>query len=159
MEQPKIPKEYFINIESLYEGINELEYTIDSSYMDIEGLQKDIEIQLRITKIIKKIIVKGKIIFKLELECARCLEKFITNFIEDVNSVFLPEAVVGVRLDEEVEDPEVNFYTGKTINLLPLLRDTVILSIPIKPVCSSLCKGLCPVCGKNLNEEDCKCSR
>ena len=40
--------------------------------------------------------------------------------------------------------------------MLPVLRDTILLSIPLKPLCREECKGLCPVCGKNLNEGECE---
>ncbi|MDD5530115.1 MAG: DUF177 domain-containing protein [bacterium] len=159
MEEIKIPKEYFINIEGLREGVNEFKYTTDGLYLEIGELQKGIEIQLKVTKIVKRLIVKGKIIFSLELECARCLEKYIIKFTEGISSVFLPNNPSGIKSEEETEDPDVNFYTGKTISLVQLIRDIILLAIPIKPLCSVSCKGICPVCGKNLNEADCGCPR
>ena len=159
MEEPKIPKEYLVNTESLGNGVNQLKYTIEGSDLEIKELKKNIEINLLITKIIKKILIKGTIVFKLELECARCMESSIINFAEEVKSVFLPYSLTAVQSEEETEDPDVNFYKGKTINLMPLIRDTILLAVPIKPICTPSCKGLCPVCGKNLNEGDCGCSR
>ncbi|MFA5033695.1 MAG: DUF177 domain-containing protein [bacterium] len=158
MEEIKIPKEYFINVEGLREGGNEFKYTTDGLYLEISELQKGIEIQLKVTKIGKRLIVRGKIIFNLELECARCLEKYVLNFAESINSVFLPNNPSGLKTEEETEDPDVNFYTGKTINIVQLIRDIILLAIPIKPLCGASCKGICPLCGKNLNEADCRCS-
>ena len=60
---------------------------------------------------------------------------------------FSPDAV-----DEEV-------YRGKVIDLDPLVREQLLLALPRYPVCQEDCKGLCPVCGQNLNEKDCGCDR
>lgn len=60
---------------------------------------------------------------------------------------FEPKAV-----DEET-------YEGKVIELDPLVREQVLLALPGYPVCQEGCKGLCPVCGANLNERDCGCDR
>src|SRR5206468_3309557 len=63
--------------------------------------------------------------------------------------------------EEEVEasfDPDnvdEESYSGKEIDLRPALREQILLSIPPSPLCKEDCKGLCPVCGKDLNEGDC----
>jgi len=50
-------------------------------------------------------------------------------------------------------------YRGKVIDLDPLVKEQVFLALPRYPVCKDACKGLCPVCGQNLNEKDCGCDR
>jgi len=50
-------------------------------------------------------------------------------------------------------------YRGKVIDLDPLVREQLLLALPRYPVCKDACKGLCPVCGQNLNEKDCGCDR
>ena len=57
------------------------------------------------------------------------------------------------------EDAEEETYTGKVIDLDPIVREQVLLALPGYPVCDEGCKGLCSVCGANLNERDCGCDR
>ena len=54
---------------------------------------------------------------------------------------------------------EEDTYTGKVIDLDPIVREQVLLALPAYPVCNEGCKGLCPVCGANLNERECGCDR
>jgi uncharacterized protein len=57
------------------------------------------------------------------------------------------------------EDAEEETYTGKVIDLDPIVREQILLAVPGYPVCDEGCKGLCSVCGANLNERDCGCDR
>ncbi len=57
------------------------------------------------------------------------------------------------------EDAEEETYTGKVIDLDPIVREQIALALPGYPVCDESCKGLCSVCGANLNERDCGCDR
>jgi uncharacterized protein len=59
------------------------------------------------------------------------------------------------RADEVDEER----YTGKVIELDPLVQEQLVLSLPPYPVCADGCKGLCTICGQNLNEKDCGCDR
>jgi uncharacterized protein len=56
-------------------------------------------------------------------------------------------------------EAEEETYAGKTVDLDPFLREQIILALPAYPVCDESCKGLCPVCGANLNERECGCDR
>jgi uncharacterized protein len=73
-----------------------------------------------------------------ELECARCLKKFEIPVEEKFNL-------------------DYNIKSKTTLDIAPDIRQEMILEYPIKPLCHELCKGLCPVCGKNLNEGKCEC--
>jgi hypothetical protein len=54
-------------------------------------------------------------------------------------------------------DLDRDFYTGETVNLESILREQVLLTLPLKPLCAETCKGLCPGCGTDLNQETCQC--
>jgi uncharacterized protein len=56
-------------------------------------------------------------------------------------------------------DAEEDTYSGKVIDLDPLLREQLVLALPGYPVCREDCKGLCSVCGANLNDRECGCDR
>jgi uncharacterized protein len=73
--------------------------------------------------------------------------------------LFRPQTV-NVGPDEaemQDTDAEVAFYEGDGVELEDILREQMLLAVPIKLVCSDACKGLCPQCGKNLNSGDCHC--
>jgi len=145
-----------IKVDSLKEGVNEIECPISGSSLSINELQKDVAAQLILIKKGKKVEIRGKINFSLSLVCARCLSEFTQPFIEEFDSLFLPGRAVAVN-ELSYEDVRANFYIGEEIDILPIVRDTILLSIPIKPLCHENCKGLCTRCGKNLNEGPCKC--
>ncbi|MBM4294554.1 MAG: DUF177 domain-containing protein, partial [Deltaproteobacteria bacterium] len=54
-------------------------------------------------------------------------------------------------------DLDVDFISGENIDLQGIVREQIILSMPLKPLCHEDCRGLCPGCGANLNREACTC--
>ena len=67
------------------------------------------------------------------------------------------KGAIGGSFDAEGADEEI--YRGKEIDLDPLLREQILLAVPGYPVCREGCRGLCTVCGANLNERECGCER
>jgi uncharacterized protein len=67
-----------------------------------------------------------------------------------------------IAKEEEIEIPademEVGFYSGDGIELADVATEQVILSVPMKVICGSECRGLCPVCGANRNLTRCDCA-
>ena len=57
----------------------------------------------------------------------------------------------------QAEELEISYYQGDFIDLTPIICEQIILQIPIKPLCSEECKGLCPHCGINMNVASCSC--
>ncbi len=102
----------------------------------------------------------GTVSSTLGLECSRCLETFESTMTGNVTSIFMPQA--DDRKDEpeaklSPEDLDVQFYGGDEIDLFMPIRDQIALAVPMQPLCSESCQGLCPVCGVNMNEEKCSC--
>ena len=87
-------------------------------------------------------LAKGRITCKKSFLCDRCLEPSIKNQIHDFN-----EEIGRDEIEEDIVD------------LTNIIRDTIITSQPIKNLCKDDCKGLCPICGVNLNESECGCNR
>jgi uncharacterized protein len=56
------------------------------------------------------------------------------------------------------DEVEVSYYTGEGVLLEDVLREQVLLAVPLKTVCREDCRGLCPHCGRNLNVEQCNCA-
>jgi len=152
-------KEGLIDVRSLDEGLNEIELIIPVPALLIESLKDDPKVQLKLFKTGEKITAKGNVTFALMLECSRCLVDFNKEFTEDLDVFFLPG--FSEPKEKELSEDEVKtlFYGNKEVDLLPVIRDTILLSIPMKPLCDEDCKGLCPKCGKNLNDGPCECKK
>ena len=101
----------------------------------------------------------GRVQTTLELPCGRCLEPFTMPVDQPFDLRYQPHALnagVGERELEE-DDLTTAFYEHDEIDLGQLMREQFYLSLPMKPLCSPGCHGLCPLCGTNLNRGTCAC--
>ena len=105
------------------------------------------------------ILVRGQLSGHLDLACSRCLESFIHPVAADFDLLLVPGPGALAGEDEELSpsDLDLDYYTGEVVDLEGLLREQIILMVPVKPLCDEVCKGLCPQCGANLNRETCHC--
>jgi uncharacterized protein len=103
---------------------------------------------VRVTRTPQGILVQVDFQTLIDLECVRCLTDFQQTLKIDFTELyaFSPRYVT----DSGLIMPE----TG-VIDLAPVLREYILLEIPISPLCRLDCKGLCPICGNNLNESIC----
>lgn len=115
---------------------------------------------LRIAKIGRDFRVTGQVHGSLSLSCARCLDAFSYSIDTDVD-IELRQKPKDLAFELELKDDEMDVYyfEGDELDLDPYVYEEVILSIPIRALCSDTCKGMCPQCGKNLNQEECRCER
>lgn len=111
-------------------------------------------------QIIKDIRLKGHLSAGLELQCARCLEPVQQDVKRDFELLYRPLGTDAGRDELSVTDAEaeIGYYQGNGLLLEDVLREQVLLALPLKVTCREDCRGLCPQCGKNLNEEQCSCS-
>src|SRR5260370_583713 len=106
-----------------------------------------------------QIRIEGNLETKLELVCARCLEPVV----EDVSRTFdlfyapLPKDAKPKEDQLKDDDTEIGFYQGPGLFLADVLKEQVLLAVPLKGICQSDCRGLCTNCGANLNHEECRC--
>ena len=87
--------------------------------------------------------------------CARCAESYEFELSTPLDFVLLPRD--GRWTEEELEAQDVDSYDGEEIDLSPLVRERVLLSLPTLPLCREDCRGLCSRCGTNLNTDPCGC--
>ena len=130
-----------------------------------------------------EIRVTGQVRVRLQSECDRCLEaaEFPVDssfelYYRPVADGYLgvnannvarrghrPEAVIAsraVRLEEKSLDAgeaEMGFYEGDGLELNDVLREFILLALPMQKLCEENCKGICPVCGQNRNQNECRC--
>jgi uncharacterized protein len=110
-------------------------------------------------KAVQDIRVKGKLETSLEVPCARCLEPVIHEVERSFDLLYRPLGIDSGHEELSVTDAEaeIGYYEGEGLLLEDTLREQVLLALPLKTLCREDCKGLCPHCGKNLNEVQCAC--
>ena len=123
--------------------------------------------------------VTGRVQTRLKLECGRCLEPFEMPVDSAFELRYVPAPGVAEPQtpapgrgrdgqergreghDEEAEvaedDLTTAFYKDETLDLGELMHEQFVLALPMKPLCSEACQGLCPECGTNLNKGTCSC--
>ena len=103
----------------------------------------------------------GRVQTTLELACGRCLEPFTLRVDQTFDLRYQPHVLNSGEGERELEEDDLTtaFYEHDEIDLDHLMREQFQLSLPMKPLCSAACGGLCPVCGTNLNREPCTCTR
>jgi uncharacterized protein len=111
-------------------------------------------------QVIQDLRLRGRLSAKLELQCARCLDPVPQDVNREFELLYRPLGVDAGKDELSVTDAEaeIGYYQGEGILLEDVLREQVLLALPLKITCREDCKGLCPQCGKNLNQEQCSCS-
>jgi DUF177 domain-containing protein len=108
----------------------------------------------RITKAGDDYLFRADLRGALETPCARCLEAARVP-------LEIPLAVTFVSADEldtdDDEDTDIIPFTGGEIDISDEVRDEIVLALPMNPLCTETCRGLCPVCGGNRNQVACAC--
>ena len=103
----------------------------------------------------------GHVETTLELACSRCLEPYRLPVDAEFDLRYQPHSANQGEGERGIEEDDLStaFYEGDTIDLGQLMREQFYLAIPMKPLCGDDCRGLCPVCGTNLNRTACDCRR
>jgi uncharacterized protein len=107
-----------------------------------------------------QIHINGQLHTRLEMVCARCLEPVVEEVSRDFDLFYRP--LQSIQREEEMrlklDDTEMAFFKGEGLFLTDVLAEQVLLALPMKVICRSDCRGLCPHCGTNLNADQCRCS-
>lgn len=109
--------------------------------------------------VIQDIRVVGDLATSVETACARCLEPVTRDVERNYELLYRPQGIDAGREEISVTqaEAEIGYYRGEGLDLKDVLREQILLSVPMKVVCREDCKGLCPRCGQNLNQGDCSC--
>jgi uncharacterized protein len=94
----------------------------------------------------------------METECDRCLARAMYPLDKSFDLFYRPPPEVTVdemKIDEE--ETEIGFYEGLGLELADVIKEQILLAMPMQRICSEDCKGICPVCGANRNEVACDC--
>lgn len=140
LKKEKAYKELHLEIheESFYDGSETIK------------LLQPIKLDGQLSKIGDMLTLNGTISTLLELNCSRCLEKF--NYAVDMT---IEEQFT--NNDGADRGDDIIFINSDTIDITQVIENNIILTLPIKRLCSDNCKGLCYKCGINLNLATCQC--
>lgn len=103
--------------------------------------------------------VQGELNVTMQATCDRCLEAATFPVESRFDLIYMPagEAQMGGEREIHEAGVEVGYYEGSVLVLNDILREVVLLALPMRLVCSEACKGICPACGQNRNQQDCGC--
>ena len=116
----------------------------------------EIELDVRLESVIDGVLVSGTALVQLTGECSRCLDPISDELEVDLQELYLyPETDARGRVvaGNDDEDDEQRHVVGDHLDLEPVLRDAVVLDLPLAPVCRDDCPGLCPQCGFRLEDD------
>jgi len=103
--------------------------------------------------------IQGRYTVEITAECDRCLGRARFPLDTGFDLFYRPMSCIARAEEVEIDEGEaqIGFYEDGGIELEGILREQVLLALPMQRVCSGVCKGICPVCGKNRNETECDC--
>jgi len=102
----------------------------------------------------RKVMIEGGTNISLTLFCSRCLKEIIYP----MEIEFQKEIDFNLSEEDRAEDlDELNYIIGYNLDVDTLISDEILIGFPMKLLCSEDCKGLCKICGVDLNEETCDC--
>jgi uncharacterized protein len=109
--------------------------------------------------IVADIRLRGNFSGKFQVPCARCVEPVEIPLAADFDLIFRPAAADSEATERSITAPEteIGYYQNDSLLLEDVLREQVLLSLPVRTLCKDDCKGLCPRCGQNRNSQACSC--
>jgi len=106
-----------------------------------------------------ELLIQGRYTVEMAAECDRCLGGARFPLDSQFDLFYRPTSFIAREEEVEIDEgeAEIGFYEHGGIELEEILREQVLLALPMQRVCSDGCKGICPVCGRNRNETSCDC--
>jgi len=110
-------------------------------------------------EIVPDIRLKGRYSGRFEVPCARCLEPVEIPLSAEFDLIFRPMGADAGAPERSItaSETEIGYYQKDSLMLEDVLREQILLSLPVRTLCKPDCKGLCPSCGTNRNVEPCSC--
>jgi uncharacterized protein len=110
-------------------------------------------------KVVEDIRLVGSMSTQVEVRCARCLDPVEREVSESFDLLYRPQGVDAAGDEAAINqaETEIGYYRGDGLLLEDVLKEQVLLALPVKLVCAAECRGFCPHCGRNLNVENCDC--
>jgi uncharacterized protein len=134
----------------------EIEF-LDPKVRQIGPLKAAGKVEL-VTGSLGEIRVQGHIEVLMQADCDRCLEPAECP-VEGVFELYYRPVTAGYGEESNIDasEAEMGFYEDDGLELNEVLREHVLLALPMQRLCDETCKGICPVCGQNRNQKECGC--
>lgn len=149
---------------------------IQSALNDVPGgglrPEKPFQLKAHLSRVGTGVLLKGQFTAEVVMPCKRCNADVRVTVPSSFTLNLIPESLaadhgVGDSADDDeqgeqagsfrLDDAEQDVFNGKEIDLDPIVREQLLLALPMSALCKEDCKGLCPQCGQNLNEKQCGC--
>jgi uncharacterized protein len=117
------------------------------------------EVSGRVRRDGNEVVLRGKLHAKLEAVCGRCLKPVELPISTEFTERFVPAVSWAAEDQHELRQEDLNLavFDGEAIELDELVREELLLAVPVNVLCGQECKGLCPVCGIDRNLSNCQC--
>jgi len=127
---------------------------------DVYRVAEPVHLAFEIHKDKDRFRLVGDVRTVLELTCSRCLEPYRLEVSSPFALRYLPASAASAEAEHEMDDGDLDtsYYRDDQIDLDELLSEQFYLALPMKPLCRDDCRGLCPLCGINLNTGTCGCA-
>jgi uncharacterized protein len=123
-------------------------------------IKEPVSIDIWIKKINKRFRFRGSLKSSINMQCARCLLSFKLPVSTTFDLIYAPHQKLSEgEIELKQDDMNISFLLQEQIDLKDIIREQILLIIPMKPLCSPDCRGLCPECGINLNIQGCNCEK
>ncbi|MGE5544945.1 MAG: YceD family protein [Bacillota bacterium] len=134
------------------------EFHLEKTYENVEiqkgaHLKDEVVVDLEVTNTGRLMVGKGKIKGNLELQCDRCLNPFQ----QQVEIPFTVEFCSEENRAYFKNDETFVYFSEPQVDIEPVILENILLSLPLRTLCSPECKGLCSICGQDLNLAECHC--
>lgn len=124
---------------------------LDSSILlrDNTEFKKPVAVSGTYEYFVDEVVFDGKVCFELKTLCDRCGKEIEISLSFPLKERFVKDSI----------EPEIYSYTNDTINLTLAVSECIMTNLSFQYFCNAKCKGLCEICGANLNEKKCKCKK
>ncbi len=155
----------FLSVKELELRKIRFDETFQPGQIDFSGEYLEAATELRATGVAEllphtdgEVRIQGRYTVELKAECDRCLVEARFPMDAGFDLFYRPAKEVSGADEVEIDEgqAEIGFYEGG-LELEDILREQVLLALPMQRVCREDCPGICPVCGKNRNESPCDC--
>ena len=140
--------------------------TFEPGQIDFSGEDLEVASPLRATGVAEllpytggEMRIQGRYSVEMKAQCDRCLAEARFPLDQGFDLFYRPASAMtnGEEIEIDEGQSEIGFYQGDGLELEDILREQVLLALPMQRVCSESCPGICPVCGKNRKECSCDC--
>ena len=154
-----------LNLKDIPEGSSQIEFKETAEELELEysdvRFHGSVITRADLVKGEDLLVADGLVLFEITTACCRCLESVHKSIEADFRIVFQKGTLQAFgRAKDDLDDGlKIIDPDALTVDFGKIVREAVLLALPMKLLCSEDCKGLCPICGGNLNENPCDCER